>query len=198
MASSSSSIFTGVKFSPILAPLNSRDSRRSGFIKDSRSKVRFNPAAHHRVRVEAQSLIPYNGLWYSITNFFVISIHRAKILIRKINILALLRLVSSPDNLEHVNLFLCIVCEKGRSKLRTRDVGRGILFWGRELLSHRFLRDVVSVLPVERLNQGSEEDRYQELSWTLLHFLCPGSLLLWLVSCIISHLDSIVCFLCLT
>ncbi|CAF1729317.1 hypothetical protein Bca4012_042833 [Brassica carinata] len=63
MASSSSSIFTGVKFSPILAPLNSRDSRRSGFIKDSRNKVRFNPAAHHRVRVEAQSLIPYNGLW---------------------------------------------------------------------------------------------------------------------------------------
>ncbi|XP_024013129.1 stromal processing peptidase, chloroplastic isoform X2 [Eutrema salsugineum] len=62
MASSSSSIFSGVKFSPILAPFNSRESHRSGFIKDSRNKVRCNPP-QNRVRVEAQSLIPYNGLW---------------------------------------------------------------------------------------------------------------------------------------
>ncbi|XP_010442166.1 PREDICTED: stromal processing peptidase, chloroplastic [Camelina sativa] len=61
-----SSIFSGVKFSPILAPVNSRDSRGSRCVKD-RNKVRFNPASPrltpNRVRAEAQSSIPYTGLW---------------------------------------------------------------------------------------------------------------------------------------
>ncbi|XP_010494175.1 PREDICTED: stromal processing peptidase, chloroplastic-like [Camelina sativa] len=61
-----SSIFSGVKFSPILAPVNSGDSRRSRCVKD-RNKVRFNPASPrltpNRVRTEAQSSIPYTGLW---------------------------------------------------------------------------------------------------------------------------------------
>ncbi|XP_023635499.1 stromal processing peptidase, chloroplastic isoform X2 [Capsella rubella] len=67
MASSSSSIFSGVKFSPILTPFNSGDSRRSRCVKDRNNKVRFNPSSPrltpNRVRVEAQSLIPSNGLW---------------------------------------------------------------------------------------------------------------------------------------
>ncbi|XP_010484907.1 PREDICTED: stromal processing peptidase, chloroplastic [Camelina sativa] len=61
-----SSIFSGVKFSPILAPVNSGDSRRSRCVKD-RNKVRFNPGSPrltpNRVRAEAQSSIPYTGLW---------------------------------------------------------------------------------------------------------------------------------------
>lgn len=81
MASSSSSIFTGVKFSPILAPFNSGDSRRSRYLEDSRNKVRFNPTSPrltpNRVRVEAQSLIPYNGLWYVLVFFFVLCLCRA-------------------------------------------------------------------------------------------------------------------------
>ncbi|CAH2052962.1 unnamed protein product [Thlaspi arvense] len=52
-----SSIFSGVKFSPIIAPLSSRDSRRSGIIRDSRN----NKVSWNRVGVEAQSSITYNG-----------------------------------------------------------------------------------------------------------------------------------------
>ncbi|VVB07635.1 unnamed protein product [Arabis nemorensis] len=67
-SSSSSSIFSGVKISPILSPFNSGDSRRrAGCIKANQNKLRFNPKSPRltptRFRVEAQSLIPYNGLW---------------------------------------------------------------------------------------------------------------------------------------
>uniref|UniRef100_A0A1J3E1S0 Stromal processing peptidase, chloroplastic n=1 Tax=Noccaea caerulescens TaxID=107243 RepID=A0A1J3E1S0_NOCCA len=67
MASSPSSIFAGVKFTPILTPFSSRDSRRSGCTNNSRVIFRVNPASPRLpldcVSVEANSLIPKTGLW---------------------------------------------------------------------------------------------------------------------------------------